>query len=137
MTRAISHALQGVILAVGAPVGWLAIQALRGTPVYAALVRDPVLYLYLFTGTAAAFGLFGFLLGEHESRLMGMNQQLEELAVTDHLSGLRNARYFHARLREEWAESQRSGRPLAVVVIDVDHFKQVNDRFGERPTVDP
>lgn len=117
-------------LAVGAPLGWLSIQALRGTPVRAALAGDPGLYLYLLAGTAAAFGLFGFLLGEREARLLEMNRQLEELAVTDPLTGLRNARYFHTRLQEEWAERERTGGPLAVVVIDLDHFKRVNDRYG-------
>lgn len=112
--------MQGVALAAGAPLGWLLI----------APARHPGLYLYLLIGTAVAFGLFGLLLGNREARLLDANRQLEELAVTDGLTGLRNARYFHTRLAEEHAEAERSGRPVAVVVLDLDHFKRVNDQYG-------
>lgn len=50
--------------------------------------------------------------------------------VTDFLTGWHNRRYFHTRLREELARSERTGRPLACLMIDIDHFKEINDRFG-------
>lgn len=130
MRRATSRALQGIALAAGAPLGWLLIQTLRGVPVRAALADRPGTYLYMLVGTAAAFGLFGLLLGDRESHLLASNQRLEELSVTDALTGLRNARYFHTRLGEEHAEAERTGGPLAVVVLDLDHFKRVNDEHG-------
>jgi two-component system, cell cycle response regulator len=49
---------------------------------------------------------------------------------TDFLTGFYNRRYLQARLREELARAQRLGQTLAFLMIDVDHFKQVNDRFG-------
>jgi diguanylate cyclase (GGDEF)-like protein len=130
MKRTTIRALQGVALAAGAPLGWLLIEVLQGTRVSTAAAGHPGLYLYMLICTAVAFGLFGLVLGNRETRLLEANRQLEELAVTDGLTGLRNARYFHARLAEERAEAERSGRPMAVVVLDLDHFKRVNDEYG-------
>ena len=50
--------------------------------------------------------------------------------LTDFLTGFHNRRYLHARLREELARAQRSRRSLACLMIDVDHFKHINDSFG-------
>jgi len=50
--------------------------------------------------------------------------------VTDFLTGWHNRRYFHNRRREELARSERTGKALACLMIDVDHFKEINDRFG-------
>lgn len=49
---------------------------------------------------------------------------------TDFLTGFYNRRYLQARLREELARAQRLGHTLALLMIDVDYFKQINDRFG-------
>ena len=56
--------------------------------------------------------------------------QLREISITDELTELRNRRYIVERLREEIQKTKRSGRPLGVIMIDVDHFKQVNDTYG-------
>ena len=50
--------------------------------------------------------------------------------LTDFLTGFHNRRYLHARLREELARAQRSGQPVACLMIDVDHFKRINDQYG-------
>jgi len=49
---------------------------------------------------------------------------------TDFLTGFYNRRYLQARLREEFARAQRMHQTLAFLMIDIDHFKQINDRFG-------
>lgn len=49
---------------------------------------------------------------------------------TDFLTGFHNRRYLHARLREELARAQRFRRTIACLMIDVDHFKPINDRHG-------
>jgi two-component system, cell cycle response regulator len=49
---------------------------------------------------------------------------------TDFLTGFHNRRYLHSRLREELARAQRAGQPLACLMIDVDHFKRINDQHG-------
>jgi diguanylate cyclase (GGDEF)-like protein/putative nucleotidyltransferase with HDIG domain len=52
------------------------------------------------------------------------------LALTDPLTGLGNHRHFHERLQRDLDLAQGSGTPLALCLIDVDNFKQVNDRYG-------
>jgi len=63
-------------------------------------------------------------------QLSSLNQKLEKLAITDELTGLYNRRQANQRLEEHWAMCDRYGRPLAVVSIDIDNFKQINDRYG-------
>ncbi|TSE23513.1 putative diguanylate cyclase YcdT [Tepidimonas sediminis] len=58
------------------------------------------------------------------------NHRLEELATRDALTGLLNRHQLHERLVEELARAQRSGQPLAVLMLDLDHFKALNDRGG-------
>ena len=52
------------------------------------------------------------------------------LALTDPLTGLGNHRHFHERLREELQTARRHGRELTLLLVDIDDFKLVNDRFG-------
>jgi two-component system, cell cycle response regulator len=49
---------------------------------------------------------------------------------TDFLTGFHNRRYLHSRLREELARTQRSRHTLACLMIDIDHFKRINDEYG-------
>ncbi|MCZ7566402.1 MAG: GGDEF domain-containing protein [Burkholderiales bacterium] len=55
---------------------------------------------------------------------------LEEQSITDPLTGLYNRRHLDRRLEEEVGKSVRYGIPLSVLLLDVDHFKSVNDRLG-------
>lgn len=64
------------------------------------------------------------------SELAIANRQLELMAMTDTLTCLPNRRYGLARLEEQWSAMQRSGRPLAVMILDLDHFKRINDSLG-------
>ena len=50
--------------------------------------------------------------------------------LTDFLTGFHNRRYLHARLREELARAQRARLPIVCLMIDVDHFKRINDHYG-------
>ncbi len=67
---------------------------------------------------------------EAERQLKLLNEQLQNLAVTDGLTGLRNRRAFEEHLIQEVAEAKRFKTPLSLLMIDVDHFKQFNDTFG-------
>jgi len=58
------------------------------------------------------------------------NEQLSDLASRDGLTGLYNHRHFQDILRREVSEAARYGRPLSVILLDVDHFKKVNDVHG-------
>lgn len=53
-----------------------------------------------------------------------------EFSAHDALTGLYNRRYFERRLREESAHAKRHKRPFSIVLVDLDHFKAVNDTFG-------
>jgi diguanylate cyclase (GGDEF)-like protein len=59
-------------------------------------------------------------------------EKLEELATTDALTGLRNRRKFDASIESEWRRAVRQKRPLALLMIDADHFKTFNDSFGHQ-----
>ena len=65
-----------------------------------------------------------------ERQLKRRNQELEELSITDGLTGLRNRRHIMATLDQEFARAGRTHRPVAVLMLDVDGFKQLNDRLG-------
>ncbi len=65
-----------------------------------------------------------------QDELREKNAQLEDLSVTDALTGLANRRRLMTRLEEEVQRARRFRTPLSVVMIDIDHFKQVNDTHG-------
>jgi diguanylate cyclase (GGDEF)-like protein len=67
---------------------------------------------------------------EAEGALRVMADQLQLLAATDSLTGLANRRTFDQTLDRELARSQRTGTPLSVALIDIDHFKAFNDLYG-------
>lgn len=58
------------------------------------------------------------------------NRRLRQAALTDPLTGLPNRRYAMERLEQEWASATRNQRPLALMMIDIDSFKGVNDTHG-------
>ena len=59
-----------------------------------------------------------------------MARRLQAAAFTDALTELPNRRYAMKQLESEWASIARSGRPLTLILFDIDHFKSVNDNFG-------
>jgi diguanylate cyclase (GGDEF)-like protein len=69
-------------------------------------------------------------LGKTRDELTRANERLAQLASYDGLTGLANRRTFDETLERDFAESCRSGQPLSLVMIDVDHFKQYNDLHG-------
>jgi diguanylate cyclase (GGDEF)-like protein/PAS domain S-box-containing protein/putative nucleotidyltransferase with HDIG domain len=85
--------------------------------------------------TCAARDEDGVLLGHvHTVRDVSARRryeaELERLASQDPLTGLANVRVLHERLEGEVARARRYDRPLSVVVLDIDHFKRVNDLHG-------
>lgn len=59
-----------------------------------------------------------------------MHQQLMLWANTDGLTGVANRRLFDEGLKQEWLRNQRMGRPLSLLLVDIDHFKHYNDAYG-------
>ena len=69
-------------------------------------------------------------LRERNAELEGLLKKTEHMAMTDALTGVFNRRRFHDVLRREWATAKRYGHPLTVILVDIDHFKVVNDEHG-------
>jgi diguanylate cyclase (GGDEF)-like protein/PAS domain S-box-containing protein len=69
-------------------------------------------------------------LERYHRELEEANNQLRKLAVTDELTGLRNRRAFEERLAMEFSMARRRKRELSALLIDVDDFKKINDRYG-------
>lgn len=58
------------------------------------------------------------------------NRRLQDAAMTDSLTGFPNRRSFSERFAQEWAFAMRNKRPLSCILVDVDHFKSINDTYG-------
>lgn len=76
---------------------------------------------------------------EHLARVLAMAirncrlfREVQNQAHTDALTGLKNYRAFHETLRLEMHRSQRYGRPLGLIMLDIDSFKELNDRYGHQ-----
>lgn len=67
---------------------------------------------------------------ERTRELQEAMEKLQQLAVTDGLTGLYNHRFFQEKLDQEVARAERFGHPVSLCVIDVDHFKHYNDAHG-------
>src|SRR6516164_8335450 len=76
-------------------------------------------------------GVTLFLANEIDRRAAA-EDKLEELATTDALTGLRNRRKFDAMIDAEWRRAARQNKPVALLMIDADHFKIYNDTFGHQ-----
>jgi len=65
-----------------------------------------------------------------ENELRRANKRLEELSITDDLTGIYNRRHFYEKLSQETARAKRHKHPLSLLMFDVDHFKSYNDTRG-------
>jgi diguanylate cyclase (GGDEF)-like protein len=83
-----------------------------------------------FQPLAAAFDDMAAKLAAREEELRIANRHLEELASVDGLSGLANRRGFDLELERQWRRAAEQRRPLALMMVDIDHFKLFNDRYG-------
>lgn len=129
LTKATLFALWGLLLALGAPLGLLLLRFVtsNGAPTFAfvgsQIKSDPLLYGYLTFATMFMFVLLGRTLGARED-------ELANTSITDPLTRLHNRRHLFDRLDEELARSSRHNLPFALLLIDVDHLKDINDRGG-------
>ncbi|CUU58878.1 diguanylate cyclase (GGDEF) domain-containing protein [Parafrankia irregularis] len=67
---------------------------------------------------------------QRTQQLAAANRQLKQLSVTDPLTGLANRRRLDEILDHEWRQARRRGTPIALAMVDIDHFKLYNDHFG-------
>ncbi|MNT06098.1 Response regulator PleD [compost metagenome] len=61
---------------------------------------------------------------------LGRTRKMRRLAMTDELTGIHNRRQIQAKGRKWFSQARESGKPLCVLLLDIDHFKRVNDRLG-------
>lgn len=60
------------------------------------------------------------------------NERLHQMALTDVLTSLPNRRSANDHLEQQWAIAERSGRQLSIMMVDIDHFKKINDQYGHK-----
>lgn len=91
-------------------------------------ISDLIVPFIFFFG--AIFALLTSSLAMQTAEDISKINTLEQENITDALMDISNLRHFDMRLLEEMNRARRYGSPLALLMVDVDHFKQVNDRYG-------
>ncbi|WP_163833787.1 GGDEF domain-containing protein [Spartinivicinus ruber] len=121
--KQIIRSVQGLFFALATPAGWLCIQWLQGQNIWAEVYQNIGLYLYMLIGSMIVFGCVGWYVGYNET-VVG------QFSVKDPLTGLFNIRYFRSRLAEEITVAKRHDISFALIIFDVDNFKQTNQQYG-------
>jgi diguanylate cyclase (GGDEF)-like protein len=103
--------------------GWVSHSAPTAAWVTTQLRAQPFVYGYLLVATLTLLAVLGWLVGRKEDLL-------ERLTVTDPLTGLANRRRLHDAFAEELNRACRYGTPLALLLVDLDGLKDINDRHG-------
>lgn len=67
-----------------------------------------------------------------QARVQRQRSELTKLSLTDELSGIGNRRAFEEKLQQAWRRSQRHQQNIALILVDIDHFKQFNDIYGHQ-----
>lgn len=78
----------------------------------------------------AYFHMYVSKYNEEHERVLDYSQRLHKMATTDGLTRLYNRRHLMDRLEERMAEYHRYGTPFSIIMVDLDHFKQINDKHG-------
>lgn len=99
---------------------------------YREQIRDGVILVtsLLVFVLAAVFGFSYLLVRGGTAQLKEVQARLEQIAITDPLTGIHNRGYLMKRGAEEFERVRRSARPLGCIMLDLDHFKKVNDTKG-------
>ena len=104
------------------------LESRNGTQVNGVRIKAPV---RLDDGALIQLAATTIIMFSHQEDLeVQAEQRLYASAVLDPLTGLHNRRHLDARLKSEFAFANRHGTPLSVLLIDIDHFKKVNDTYG-------
>lgn len=96
-------------------------------------IRDVVHVVRNANGEVDSLVGFMFDISERkkaEEKLISLQKELEALSFKDGLTGVANRRKLDATLDLEWTSARRSAQPLSLIMLDVDFFKQYNDRYG-------
>jgi len=96
-------------------------------------IRDVVHVVRDEAGEVEALIGFMFDISERkktEAKLIDLQKELEALSFNDGLTGVANRRMFDSVMELEWSNARRNNQPLALIMIDIDYFKQYNDCYG-------
>ncbi|HUJ19482.1 MAG TPA: diguanylate cyclase [Nitrospirota bacterium] len=95
-------------------------------------IKTNTFWIFFFgiTSTAMLLGLIAVFMARLIKKLADARQQIERIAITDELTGLYNRRHVLDRFGEEFEKSARLKTNLSCIIADIDHFKNVNDRYG-------
>jgi diguanylate cyclase (GGDEF)-like protein len=125
--------------------GFEVFEAMRAEPLLA-----PVPVIFVTCHSDVEFEVAGFQLGaadfiakpvspplllarvQTQLRMKAMSDELRAIATIDMLTRVANRRRFDEALEQEWHRTRRSGDPMALLMIDVDHFRSYNERYGYR-----
>lgn len=106
--------------------GWKIVHSGISIPYH--LVQDGE--IYPVKGLQERYDYLESLVEQRTRALEEANFKLELLSNADGLTGIANRRSFDIELEEEWNRARRTGLPLALIMLDVDHFKHYNDHYG-------
>ncbi len=129
LPKATLFAYVGALLALGSPIGLLVVRSIAATTwpslafVGAQIKSDPLLYGYLTIVTMIVLVFLGRELGSREDKL-------SQTSITDPLTNLHNRRHLYNRLEQELARIKRYDSPFTLLLVDVDHLKDINDQGG-------
>jgi diguanylate cyclase (GGDEF)-like protein/PAS domain S-box-containing protein len=96
-------------------------------------IRDVVHVIRRPDGSVDCLVGFMFDISERkraEDKILQLQKELEALSYRDSLTGIANRRMFDRILDVEWGKARALGEPLSLVIVDIDFFKQYNDRYG-------
>jgi diguanylate cyclase (GGDEF)-like protein/PAS domain S-box-containing protein len=96
-------------------------------------IRDVVHVIRKADGSVDCLVGFMFDINERkraEDKILQLQKELEALSYRDALTGIANRRMFDRLLDVEWGKARAAGEPLSLIMIDIDFFKQYNDRYG-------
>ncbi len=119
-----------IALALGVSLGYMGLDHLYRQAVPAVAVPAPLLDSLHYINLATMLAIMGVLASTYYRLVRHSEQRLHELACTDPLTQLRNRRFMMEVVQHEAAVFERGGRPLSILLGDVDHFKRINDHHG-------
>lgn len=132
MSFGVRYALVGWVLSFGAPLGSLSFHYFFGNAgsLMTEFLDRLTYYLYMTMSTMTVFTVFGFVLGHHADVIRRQKDAFRELSVRDSLTGAYNRRYYWEVMEREFTRAERYNLELSLLLLDIDHFKIINDRFG-------
>jgi len=137
MRKSYLYALFGFLFGLSGPLGalfllWLSPHPTLRIPDFVVTEwrNNLFFFTYMLVGSSVVFACFGFVLGRRADDLVQKNILLSDEVLTDSLTGLGNHRFLHEVFQIEFRKHVATRQPLSCLMMDLDRFKKVNDRYG-------